>query len=69
MEARLSTGRSVVAEKIEVDMTGRSKYDIAHLMAVQILTVIEKKKLEQVTRQEYLNAHGDAIMALNGVHF
>jgi hypothetical protein len=58
-----------VAEKIEVDMTGRSKYDIAHLMAVQILTVIEKKKLEQVSRTEYLNAHADAIIALNGGKF
>jgi hypothetical protein len=55
-----------VAEKIEVDVTGRSKYEIAHLMAVQILTVLEKKKLEQATRQEYLNAHAEAIIALNG---
>ena len=58
-----------MAEKIEVDMTGRSRYDIAHLMAIQILTVIEKKKLEQVSRTEYLNAHADAIKALNGGQF
>jgi hypothetical protein len=57
-----------MAEKIDVQVTGKSKYEVAHLMAVQILTVIEKKKLEQVTRQEYLNAHADASDALGGVH-
>jgi hypothetical protein len=69
IEPRLSTGRSVMAEKIEVDVTGRSKHEIAHLMAIQILTVLEKKKLEQVTRQEYLTAHADAVNALSGARF
>jgi hypothetical protein len=34
-------------------------------MAVQILTVIEKKKWEQVSRKKYLETHSQAIYALD----
>jgi hypothetical protein len=45
-----------MAKKIEVEVTGRSKYGIAHMMAVNILTVIKKKKFSELTRKEYLTA-------------
>ena len=56
-----------MAEKIEVEVTGRSKYEIAHQMAFNILTIIEKKKLSDVTRKEYLTAVANSIDALNGL--
>ena len=56
-----------MADKIEVDVTGRSKYEIAHLMAINILTVIEKKKLADVSRKDYLTAVAQSIDALHAV--
>ena len=32
-----------MAEKIEVDVTGKSKYEVAHQMATQMLTTIDGK--------------------------
>jgi hypothetical protein len=44
-----------MAEKIEVEVTGRSKYGIAHMMAVNILTVIKKKKFSELTPEGISN--------------
>jgi hypothetical protein len=67
IEGTPSTGEIIVAaDKIEVEVTGKSKYEVAHQIAFNILTVIEKKKLEQVSRTDYLNAVADAIRALGG---
>jgi hypothetical protein len=56
-----------VADKIEVEVTGKSKYEVAHQMAFNILTVIEKKKLSEITRKEYLTAVSQSIDALHAV--
>jgi hypothetical protein len=53
--------------KTEVQVTGRSKYEMAHQMAIQILTSIEGRSLESVSRAEYLQAHRDCIQALSGI--
>lgn len=65
MECSAFNWRFIVAEKIDVEVTGKSKYEVAHQMAVQILTAIEKKKWEQVSRQEYLEAHSQAVAGLD----
>ena len=56
-----------MAEATEVQVTGRSKYEMAHQMAIQILTAIEGRALQSVSRLEYLRAHHDCIRVLNGI--
>jgi hypothetical protein len=56
-----------VAEKIEVEVVGKSKYEVAHTMAYNIITLIDKKKIGEVSRAEYLKAVRDSIMALEGI--
>jgi hypothetical protein len=56
-----------MADKLEVEVTGQSKYEVAHKMAINILTHMEKKKLSDVTRKEYLTAVAQAINALHSV--
>jgi hypothetical protein len=58
-----------MADKLDVQVTGRSKYEVAHQMAINILEVIGKKKLNEVSRKDYLNAVSEAIDALAGVRF
>jgi hypothetical protein len=60
-------GRTAMAETTEVQVTGRSKYEMAHQMAIQIITAIEGKSLQNVNRMEYLRAHHDCIQVLSGV--
>ena len=55
-----------MADKLDVEVTGKSKYEVAHLMATQILFSVENKKWDGITRQEYLKAHYDALRALEG---
>jgi hypothetical protein len=55
-----------MADKVEVEVGGASKYEIAHLMALNILTVIEKKKLADVPRADYLKAVSLSVQALQG---
>jgi hypothetical protein len=57
-----------MADKLEVEVTGKSKYEVAHNVAINILTILEKKKLSDVTRKEYLHTVADAIDALHGIH-
>ena len=53
-------------EKIEVEVTGRSKYEVAHIMAINMLTA-ENGGLMKAGRQAYLHAVADAIDALQGI--
>lgn len=56
-----------MADKIDVEVTGKSKYEIAHLIALNIFHSIEKKKMGEISRKDYLNAVADAIDALHGI--
>jgi hypothetical protein len=51
-------------EKIEVEVIGKSRYEIAHRMAMNILTVIEGYKLADVTREQYLSTVTQCVNAL-----
>ncbi|MCK1706132.1 hypothetical protein IVA86_33205 [Bradyrhizobium sp. 146] len=56
-----------MAEKVTVDLGGKSKYEVAHTIALQIITVVEGKNLADVSRQHYLHAIADAIDALHSI--
>jgi hypothetical protein len=55
-----------MSEKIEVEVTGKSKYEVAHQMAHNIITLIDKKKISEVGRQDYLRAVSESMTVLNG---
>jgi hypothetical protein len=56
-----------MADKIDVDVTGKSKYEVAQGMAYDILFRIEEKNgWKAASRTEYLNAVVDSIQALSG---
>jgi len=57
-----------MADQIDVQVTGRSPAEIAHTMAIQIIQIVEQKKLHEISRKDYLNAHADAVAALRGIH-
>ncbi len=56
-----------MADKIDVEVTGKSKFEVAQGMAFDILFRIEKKDgWGSTTRAEYLNAVVDSMLALGG---
>jgi hypothetical protein len=55
-----------VAEKLDVKVTGKSIHEVAHEMAVEILTTVENRRWGSFNRKEYLQAHYDALMTLHG---
>jgi hypothetical protein len=55
-----------MSDKLEVEVTGKSKYEVAHQMAHNIITLIEKKKLSEASRHKYLTAVFQSIIVLNG---
>ena len=58
-----------MADKIDVDVTGKSKYEVAQAMAIDILFRIEKKTdWDKFNRKDYLHAVAEAMDALHGIH-
>jgi hypothetical protein len=55
----------MASERIDVEVTGKSMFEVAHTMALQMLQM-EGKTPAKATREEYLKAHYDAIMVLRG---
>jgi hypothetical protein len=55
-----------VAENLNVQVTGKSKYEVAHEMAIQILVSVEGKNWSTIKREDYLKAHYDALVVLDG---
>jgi hypothetical protein len=53
-----------MADKPEVEVTGQSKYEVAHKIATNIL---RGEKKDPTDRKAYLNAIVDAIDALSGI--
>jgi hypothetical protein len=58
-----------MADKIDVQVTGKSMAEVAHTMAHHILVAIERKNWTEISRKDYLNAHAQSVEALRGVHF
>jgi hypothetical protein len=57
-----------MADKLDVKVTGKSIFQVAHEMAYQLLTHVEDKNLKGVGRKAYLQAHYDCLMVLHGNH-
>ena len=57
-----------MADRIDVEVTGKSKYEVAYDMARLILVTLENKEhYKGVNRQDYLMAVYQSIAVLNGV--
>lgn len=54
-----------MAERLDVEVTGKSKFQVAEEMARYILFSIEKKS-GNVTRKEYLKAVEQSLYVLSG---
>lgn len=55
-----------MADTVDVQVTGRSKFEIAHLIATNIL-VAEHGTLKAAGRKAYLTAVYEAMDALSGI--
>lgn len=55
-----------MADNVSVEIGGKSKYEVAQMMARQILE-LEGKWGERLTRQDYLLAVYQSIATLNGM--
>ncbi|WP_068013222.1 hypothetical protein [Rhodoplanes sp. Z2-YC6860] len=57
-----------MADKVEVEIGGQSKYEVAHRMAHNILQKEHPQGGWLTDRKTYFNAVADAIHALSGSH-
>ena len=55
-----------MADKVNVELGGKSKYEVARSMAQSILE-LENKWGPQLTRQEYLKTVLQCIRVMNGI--
>lgn len=56
-----------MAEKINVEVTGKSQFEVAYEMARFILTNMEGRQMKTIRRQELLHLVADCIEALRGI--
>ncbi|KYK47670.1 hypothetical protein A1D31_30100 [Bradyrhizobium liaoningense] len=61
-----TTEETVLADKVNVELGGKSKYEVARQMADTILFSIEGKRMDGITRKEFLKAVEDCMTVLNG---
>jgi hypothetical protein len=50
----------------QVVISGKSHAEVAHQMALELLTKLEGKTLTEISRKDYLKAHYDCVMVLAG---
>ncbi|MDE5440834.1 hypothetical protein FXV83_14680 [Bradyrhizobium hipponense] len=56
-----------MAEKIDVEVTGKSQFEVAYDMARFILVNMESRQVKSVKREEFLHLVADCIDALRGI--
>jgi hypothetical protein len=56
-----------MAEGIDVEVTGKSQFEVAYDMARFILINMEGRKVKSLERQELLHLVADCIEALRGI--
>jgi hypothetical protein len=59
--------RSEMAERIDVEVTGKSQFEVAHEMARFILIDMEGRQVKSISRHEFLHLVADCIEALRGI--
>ena len=55
-----------MADQVEIEVTGKSIYEVANQIAMNIIRHCEQSSLQEKGRQHYLEAVVDAYMALKG---
>ncbi|MEH2557594.1 hypothetical protein V1286_005123 [Bradyrhizobium algeriense] len=56
-----------MAERIDVEVTGKSQFEVAYEMARFILINMEGRHVKSIKRQEFLHLVADCIDALRGI--
>lgn len=56
-----------MAEKLDVDITGKSQFEVAHEMARFILINMESRQVKKIKRHEFLHLVADCIETLRGI--
>jgi hypothetical protein len=56
-----------MAERIDVEVTGKSQFEVAHDMAKFILINMEARQVKRIKRQEFLHLVADCFEALRGI--
>jgi hypothetical protein len=56
-----------MAERIDVEVTGKSQSEVAYEMARFILINMEGRQVKNVKREEFLHLIADCIEALRGI--
>jgi hypothetical protein len=64
---QLQLAESEMAERIDVEVTGKSQSEVAHDMAKFILINMEGRQVKRIKRQEFLHLVADCIEALRGI--
>jgi hypothetical protein len=64
---QLQLAESEMAEKIDVEVTGKSQFEVAYEMARFILINMEGRQVKSIRRQEVLHLVADCIEALRGI--
>jgi hypothetical protein len=65
--ANLQLAESEMAEGIDVEITGKSQFEVAYEMAMFILIKMEGRQVKSIKRQELLHLVADCIESLRGI--
>jgi hypothetical protein len=64
---QLQLAGSEMAERVDVEVTGKSQFEVAYDMAKFILINMEGRQVKSIKRQEFLHLVADCIEALRGI--
>jgi hypothetical protein len=67
LPCQLQLAESEMAERIDVEVTGKSQFEVAYEMARFILITMEGRQVKSIKRQEFLHLVADCIEALRGI--
>jgi hypothetical protein len=62
-----TSGESEMAERIDVEVTGKSQFEVAYDMARFILINVEGRQVKKIKREEFLHLVADCVEALRGI--
>jgi hypothetical protein len=64
---QLQLAGSEMAERVDVEVTGKSQFEVAYDMAKFILINMEGRQVKSIKRQEFLHLVADCTEALRGI--